>query len=317
MILFRLCKVGLGVKILNSKALIMALISVLIWGSSFASIRVGLQGGYSAGHFVLIRYLIASAAFVIYALWPGVKFRLPKKEDILPILLLGWIGISIYHIGVTFGEKTVSAGTAGMLIGSGPIFTALLAVLILKERMGKFGWAGLAIGFVGIIIITLGTAGPAFTINKGVFYILLAAFATSVLFVYQKPLYKKYSSMELTAYFTWAGTLPFLMFLPGFLHDIQHATMQANLAGVYIGLFPTALGYATWGIALSLGKASSVSSIIYLEPVVAIIVAWAWLHEIPNFLSILGGIVAIAGVIFVNIKKQKQTKSKQTVQKAA
>ena len=120
--------------------------------------------------------------------------------------------------------------------------------------------------------------------------------------------------MELTAYFTWAGTLPFLIFLPGFFHDIQHATLEANLAGIYIGLFPTALGYATWGIALSLGKASSVSSVIYLEPVVAIIVAFLWLGELPNFLSILGGIIAIAGVIVVNIKKG--TKQKKLAKKA-
>jgi drug/metabolite transporter (DMT)-like permease len=299
---------------LNSKALILALISVLIWGSSFATIRLGLQGGYSAGHFVLIRYLVASLAFVIYAIWPGVKFKLPKKQDFWRIMLLGWIGISVYHIGVTFGEKTVSAGTAGMLIGSGPIFTALLAVFILKERLGKLGWAGMAIGFIGIVIITLGTAGPSFTINKGVFPILLAALATSIMFVYQKPLYKDYTAMELTAYFAWAGTLPLLIFLPGFFHDIQHATLEANLSGIYIGLFPTALGYATWGIALSLGKASSVSSIIYLEPVVAIIVAWALLHELPNSLSILGGIIAITGVIVVNLKKGTKPKkiTKQT-----
>lgn len=293
---------------MNSKAFIMALVSVLIWGSSFAAIRVGFRGGYSAGHFVLIRYLIASAAFVIYALWPGVKFRLPKKQDLLKILILGWIGISIYHLGVTFGEKTVSAGTTGMLIGSGPIFTALLAVLILKERMSKFSWAGLVIGFIGIVTITLGTSGPSLSINKGVFFILLAALATSVLFVYQKPLYKDYTSMELTAYFTWAGTLPFLLFFPGFFQDIQHATMEANLSAVYIGIFPTAIGYATWGIALSLGKASSVSSLLYLEPVVAIIVAWAWLHEWPHFLSIIGGVIAISGVLVINIKKEKKTK---------
>jgi drug/metabolite transporter (DMT)-like permease len=292
----------IGGKRLNTKAFSIAFLTVLIWGSSFAAIRVGLQGGYSAGHLILIRYLIASGLFAVYALWPGVKFRLPKKEDLLRIMILGWIGISIYHIGVTFGERTISAGTAGMLIGSGPIFTSLLAMFVLKERLGKWGWGGLMIGFAGIFIITLGTSGASLKISKEAFFILVAALATSVMFVFQKSLYIRYTSMELTAYFTWAGTLPFLLFFPGVLQDIHQASIEASLSAIYIGIFPTAIGYATWAIALAAGKASSVSSMLYLEPIVAIVVAWFWIHEWPNTLSIIGGIIAISGVIMVNIK---------------
>ena len=53
------------------------------------------------------------------------RFSLPKKEDVLPIFALSWIGISIYHVCVTFGQLTITAGTAGMLIGSAPIFTTI------------------------------------------------------------------------------------------------------------------------------------------------------------------------------------------------
>ena len=292
---------------MNIKAFSIALFTVLIWGSSFAAIRVGLQGGYSAGHLILIRYLIASVLFAVYALWPGVKFRLPRKEDLLRIAVLGWIGITIYHLGVTFGERTVSAGTAGMLIGSGPIFTSLIAMFVLKERLGKWGWGGLIIGFAGIFIITIGSSGgTSLNIPKESLYILTAALATSIMFVYQKSLYTRYKSMELTAYFTWAGTLPFLFFFPGLLHDLHHASMEASLSALYIGIFPTAIGYATWAIALAAGKASSVSSTLYLEPIVAIVVAWFWIHEWPSTLSIIGGIIAISGVILVNIKGKER-----------
>ncbi|MGG3466084.1 DMT family transporter [Neobacillus pocheonensis] len=290
---------------MNTKAFIMASITVIIWGSTFAAIRIGLQGGYSSGHLILSRYLIASVLFAIYALWPGVKFRLPKKEDLLRVLVLGWVGISIYHIGVTFGEQTVSAGTAGMLVSSAPIFTALISVFILKERMGLFGWIGLALGFVGIAIITLGTAGPSFQISKGAFLVLMSAVATSVLFAYQKPLLRRYTSMELTVYFTWAGTLPFFIFFPGLLEDIQHATMEANISALYIGIFPTAIGYVTWAIALGAGKAGAVTSMLYIEPVFAVLVAGILLQEWPTMLSINGGVIAIAGVIVVNLLGSK------------
>ncbi|WP_227939634.1 DMT family transporter [Alkalihalobacillus deserti] len=286
---------------MSRKAFILAFITIIIWGSTFAAIRASLHGGYSAGHLVLVRYLIASGLFATYALWPGVKFRLPKKEDLLKIFILGFIGISIYHIGVTFGEQTISAGTAGMLIGSAPIFTSIIAVIVLKERLGMIGWAGLAIGFVGIFTITLGTTGPSFTLDEGVFLVLIAAIATSVFFVFQKPLFQRYRPIELAAYFTWVGTIPFLFFAPGLFETLQHATLEAHLSAIYAGIFPAGIAYVTWGIALSLSNASSVGSMMYLEPAVAIVVALIWLQELPSTLSIIGGVIALSGVMIVSV----------------
>ncbi|WP_077213057.1 DMT family transporter [Bacillus dakarensis] len=290
-----------------SKAYIMAFVTVIIWGSTFAAIRASLHGGYEPGHLVLVRYLIASAIFIVYALLPGVRFQLPKKKDLLKIILLGWIGISVYHIGVTFGEQTISAGTAGMLIGSAPVFTAIIAVLVLKERLDFQGWAGLFIGFIGIVIITLGTSDSSFSISKGAMLVLMSAVATSIFFVFQKPLFKRYSPIELTAYFTWAGTLPFFFFAPGTLETIQHANLEANLSALYVGIFPAAIAYVTWAIALSLGNASSISSVLYIEPVIAIVVSWLWLRELPSTLSLIGGIITISGVLVVNgVGKQRR-----------
>ncbi|GHH97743.1 DMT family transporter [Neobacillus kokaensis] len=305
---------------MNTKAFILAFITVMIWGSSFPAIQAGLHGGYSPGHLVLIRYLIASALFAIYALWPGVKFRLPRKQDILKIAALGWVGISIYHICVTFGQQTVSAGTAAMIVASTPIFSALIAVFILKERLGLFGWVGLALGFSGIAIITLGTSEASIQNMKGVFLLLIAAFATSMLFAFQKPLLSRYTSMELNAYFTWAGTLPFVIFFPGIISDIQHATMEANFSVIYIAIFPTAIGYVTWALATGAGKASSVTSLLYIEPVFSILIAWIWLHELPGFISIIGGVVAISGVVVVNLLGSKQhslVKKEHTIKAAS
>ena len=286
---------------MNAKAFSLALFSVLIWGSSFAAIRVSLQGGYDSGQNVLVRFLVASALFLVYALWPGTKFQLPEKGDILRILILGWIGISLYHICVTFGMNTISAGTAGMLVGSGPIFTALIAYFFLKERLTSLGWIGLGIGFIGILFIAFGSEGASLTLTNGALLVLIAACAASVFFVFQKPLLTRYSAIELTAYFTWAGTLPFLVFSPGLLAAMQNATMEAHLSTIYVGIFPAAIAYVTWSTALSMENASSVSSLIYLEPAVAIVVAWMWLHELPTGLSLIGGVIAIAGVLIVNI----------------
>ncbi|RNF38981.1 DMT family transporter [Planococcus salinus] len=293
---------------MNAKAFSLALFSVLIWGSSFAAIRVALQGGYDSGQNVLVRFLVASGLFLIYALWPGTKFRLPQKGDMLRILILGWVGISIYHTFVTFGMETVSAGTAGMLVGSGPIFTALIALFFLKERLTSIGWLGLGIGFAGISLIAFGSEGASLTLTNGALLVLIAALSASLFFVFQKPLLTRYTAIELTAYFTWAGTLPFLFFSPGLLPALQNASMEAHLATLYVGIFPAAIAYVTWATALSTAKASSVSSLIYLEPAVAIVVSWMWLHELPTGLSLIGGVVAIGGVVLVNALGREQRK---------
>ena len=293
---------------MNKKALILALITVFIWGSTFATNSVSLQNGYSAGHLLLIRFIVASIIFGVIALLPKMKIRVPDKKDIFRIVILGFIGISGYHICATFGQLTVSAGTAGMLVGSGPIFTTIFAILILKEKLGKVGWIGLAFGFVGIKLIALGTTSKAsLGISPGVFLIITAAIATSIFFVYQKPLFKKYTAIELTAYFTWAGTIPFLIFSPGLIEGIQSASLEANISAIYIGIFPTAIAYLTWAIALSLSDASAISSTLYLEPVIAIILAWILLNELPTSLSLVGGFIAISGVLIVNFLGKKQS----------
>lgn len=300
----------LGVSGMDRKTFLLALITVIIWSSAFPGIRASLLGGYTPGHLVLMRFLVASAVFLLYALLPNVHFNLPKKKHLLQIMVLSFIGISIYHASITYGQQTISAGTTGMIIGSIPIFIALIAVFVLKEKMSGISWVGLVIGFIGISMVSFGTADPGFTVDKGIFFVLIAALASAVFFVFQKPLFLLYKPIELMAYFTWFGTIPFLYFIPGFFETVQHATLEANISAIFVGIFPAAIAYALWGIALSLGNANTVATMLYIEPIFVIIIAWFWLKELPSTLSIIGGFVAISSVFFVNMverSRQRQT----------
>jgi drug/metabolite transporter (DMT)-like permease len=275
-------------------------ITLIIWSSAYAGIREGLLGGYSPEHLVLFRYIIASAVFVLYALLPGTRIRVPAKRDLPGIFGTGVIGISGHHLALAYGEQTVTAGTAGLLIGAAPMFTAVIAAFVLKEKLKPVGWLGLAIGFVGIALIALGADGGTLRISAGGLLILLAAVATALFLVLQKPYLARYGAVEATAWFTWAGTLPLLVFSPGMTETLMTATPAATASVIYLGIFPAAIAYAAWAVVLAASNASTLTSTMYLSPVLSILIAWIWLRELPSLLSVIGGVIAIVSVVVVN-----------------
>ncbi|KIX84362.1 DMT family transporter [Thermus filiformis] len=283
---------------MEPKALLAGLVTILFWASAFAGIRAGLAG-YGPGHLTLLRFLVASSALLLYARLA--RIPPPRREDLPRLFLLGVLGITFYHTALNFGERTVSAGAASLLIASGPVFTALLSRFLLGERLSLWGWAGIGLAFLGAALIAFGEGGGV-RLEPGAVLILGAALSTSFYFVLQKPLFARYSAREMTVYTLVLGTLPLLVFAPGLLEAVRKAPLGATLSVIYLGLFPGALAYLTWTYALSRTPASRLSSLLYLSPVLAILIGYLWLGEAPSFLALWGGGLALLGVGVVNAR---------------
>jgi drug/metabolite transporter (DMT)-like permease len=275
-------------------------VTIVIWASAFAAIRAGLVG-YTPGHLALLRFLIGSALLVVYA--AATRMPPPAWRDVPAVLLGGLLGFFGYHTGLAFGEVTVEAGAASLIIASVPVFTALLAAAFLGERLGPLGWTGTAVSFCGVALISLGEGGNL-GIDPGTLPILLAAVSESLFFVFQKPYLARYGSLRFTTYAIWAGTLAMLVFAPGLVGAVVEAPPGATLSVVFLGVFPTVVAYLALGYAFARMPASNATSFLYLVPALAFLVAWVWLGEEPTALSVVGGAVALTGVVLVNAKRR-------------
>ncbi|MBZ9712483.1 DMT family transporter [Deinococcus multiflagellatus] len=274
------------------------LVTIVFWASAFAGIRAGLEA-FSPGHVTLYRFLVASAALGLYAV--AARIPLPPLGDLGRIALLSFSGITLYHICLNYGEVSVPAGTASLIIAAGPVITALLATRFMGERLNLLGWLGTLISLGGVALIVLGS-GQSLHFTQGALLILAAALFTSLYFVFQKPLLARMNPLHFTVWSLILGTVPMLVFLPGFGTALAQAPLGAHLALVYIGLFPAALAYLTWTFALARVGAGTTTSFLYVSPVFAVLIAWLWLREVPTAVTLLGGAIAVAGVVLVNTR---------------
>jgi drug/metabolite transporter (DMT)-like permease len=278
--------------------------TILLWAAAFSAIRAGLRA-YSPAQLAAVRCAISALAFVLYGLATG-RIRLPSRQHLPRLIVLGAVGMAIYHVALSAGEQTLSAASTSFLINTVPVFTALWAVRFLREPIRLMGWVGLAVSFAGAGVIAIGESrAAASATGYGALLVLVAALCQSLYFVGQKLLLRPapasgvapYTPLEVTAYAACAGAVLLLPFLSGVTWSQVAGHPDATRAIVYLGLLPGAVGFVAYAYALDRLPASRATAFLYLVPVVAIPVGWAWLGELPSATALAGGGVVMTGVL--------------------
>ncbi|MEZ5830338.1 MAG: EamA family transporter [Dongiaceae bacterium] len=275
------------------------LVTVMAWASAFPAIRAGLQA-FGPLELGAVRFAIAALPAALFLIIT--RPALPRWSEAWRFFTGGLFFVALYTTLLNLGERTVSAGPASFIINVNPIITAVFAMVFLGERFGRGAWLGTAISFAGIGLIALGE-GDTLRIDLGALLILGSAFCNSITTVVQKPLFARHKPLTVSAWNMVVGALLLAPFLPGALAETRIASTEGLMAAIYLGVVPSLIAYASWNIALSRLPASRASNFMYCVPPVATAMGFLWLGEEPSALSLIGGVMALGGVILVNLRR--------------
>jgi drug/metabolite transporter (DMT)-like permease len=247
-----------------------------------------------------LRFAIAA---VPAALFLAVKRpALPRLDEVWRLVFGGAIFVALYTVMLNFGELTVSAGAAGFIINVSPIFTAIMAMALLGERFSRWAWAGTAISFAGIGVIAM-SDGQGLHFNAGALLVLGSALCSAVNTIVQKPLFARHHPLTISASNMILGALCLSPFLPSGFAQAAVANTAGLGAVIFLGIVPSLIAYAAWATALSRLPAARASNFLYLVSPMSALIGFFWLGEVPTLLGILGGALALGGVIVVNLKR--------------
>ena len=218
------------------------------------------------------------------------------KKDFPKFLLAGVLGFALYMITFNQASKSLTAATGSVVIASAPILTALFARIIFKEKIRPLGWLAIAVEFSGILVLTLWSG--ILSVNAGILWMFGAAVCISSYNLLQRSLLKKYSPLQATAYSVFAGTLFLLVYLPDAAIQFGNAPLYQLLVMGFMGVFPSALAYMLWAKALTMAqKISDVTNYMFVTPLLAALMGFLIMGEIPTLATCVGGLMIFTGLL--------------------
>ena len=281
-----------------------ALFAVTVWGASFIATKVVLAD-ISPIATVWIRFTMGVIILGI-AVTIRKQFSIPDKKEWGYFALLGFLGITFHQWLQSNGLQTSDAGTTAWIVSTTPVFMGLLGWIVLSERLSWLKTTGILLAFSGVLLVV--SKGDVTSITVGKFgvpgdrLIMISAVNWAVFSVLSRRGLKSYPAGLMMFYVMTLGWIftSILFFAGANVSEIANLTFNGWLGIAFLGIFCSGLAYIAWYDALQALSSAQTGVFLYIEPLVAVVVAYMVLSEAITTASMIGGGIILLGVWLVN-----------------
>jgi drug/metabolite transporter (DMT)-like permease len=279
-------------------------VTAIFWGGTFIAGRIVARdvGPFSAA---FLRFAIASIFLLIITF--KIERRLPpvKKGQVIPLILLGMTGVFSYNVFFFKGLKIIYAGRASVIIASNPVFIALFASYLFREKLSLLKFAGIVISVAGaIIVISRGNPLEIMRGNVGLgeLFIFCCVMSWVAYSLIGKAVMKDLSPLVSVSYSSLVGVIGLFVpaYLEGMVQHFSHYTKTAWLGIFYLGFFGTVVGFVWYYEGIKAIGATRASQFINFVPISAVVLAFFLLAEPVTFSLVIGTVMVCIGVYLTN-----------------
>jgi drug/metabolite transporter (DMT)-like permease len=267
----------------------------VLWGVSFLFGKWALEE-MGPAHVTLLRFSLASAALLPYALLKGVW---PGRRDLPLFLLVGFLTVPATFLVQFWGLSLTGATVAALIVGCGPPIVAFFASLFLGERLGKTGWSAIGASTLGV---ALAVARPGVSNHwLGDALVLLSLLAVVGWVLLGKRLGDGYPAVPATAWILTFGTVtlaPMALLWEGVPR--LDLTLLGWASVLVLGLGCSAATYALWNWGVARVPASRAGIFLNLEPLVGALLGILVLGEAWGPATIVGGALIVGAALVVS-----------------
>lgn len=276
---------------------LMLLTMAVIWGVNFVVVKYATQI-FNPVAFTGLRVGVAALFLLTVALVRG-RLSLPRR-DVIGLLLLGVIGNGLYQLFFVHGVARTRAGNAALIVGAAPAIIALFARLRGLERLKLMTLVGIALSVIGVGLVIAGSASPTNgqTTLLGSVLVFGGVLAWTVYTILLQPYTKRIDVFRLSAITMVGGAVPLLMASTPSLIVTNWSAVGTGgwLALFYSSVISMGVAYFFWYRGLRVLGPTRTAVYSNLQPIIALLVAWAFIGEIPTIFQGVGAATIVAGV---------------------
>ncbi len=268
-----------------------------IWGINFVVTKYATHI-FSPVAFTGLRVGTAALFLLLVALVRG-HVALPRR-DVIGLLLVGVIGNGLYQLFFVHGLARTRAGNAALIVAAAPAFIALFARARGLERVKRMTLVGIALSVIGVGLVIAGSASSSNgqTTLLGSVLVFCGVLCWAGYTIMLQPYTRRIDVIKLSAITMVGGAVPLLIVsMPSLIATNWSAVGRGGwLALFYSSVISMGVAYFFWYRGLRVLGPTRTSVYVNVQPIIALLVAWAFLGEIPTIFQGVGAATIVAGV---------------------